>query len=62
MAKEYRAGSAVRSEDNFTDKFRREFGREMTPEERRFFKLANVLLEDESEAALHNPENDENVA
>ena len=49
MPKEYRAGSPFRAEDNFHDRFRRAFGREMTAEERRFFKLANIAL-DETQA------------
>ena len=32
--------------DDFEDKFRRAYGREMTSEERHFFNLASILLED----------------
>ena len=31
----------------FEEKFRRAFGREMTPEERRFYRLANIVLEED---------------
>ena len=32
----------------FEEKFRRAFGREMTREERRFYRLANIVLEEDT--------------
>jgi hypothetical protein len=41
--------------EGFEEKFRQAFGREMTPDERRYFQLSGMVLdrseEDESDAA-----------
>jgi hypothetical protein len=47
MAKERRTNSSSISHDEFERRFQRAFGREMTAEERRFLKLANLLLDNE---------------
>ena len=39
----------VVSIDQFEEKFRRTFNREMTPEERRFYRLTMELLDDEND-------------
>ena len=41
--------------EEFEEKFRRAFGRDMTREERRFYRLCNIVLEeDETEGATAN--------
>ena len=45
MRKERRTGSPLIAEDDFERRFERAFGREMTAEERRFLRLANLLLD-----------------
>ena len=39
------AGSAI---ENFEHRFREAFGREMTPDERRYFYLSGILLGDKA--------------
>lgn len=34
--------------EDFQEKFRRAFGREMTDEERRFYRLANIVLDEDA--------------
>ena len=45
----------------FEDKFRQAFGRELTREERRFYRLVNIVLE-ESEVGLALVDPDESRA
>lgn len=45
MRKERRTGRPIFAGDEFEGRFERAFGRELTPEERHFLKLANLLLE-----------------
>lgn len=42
-----RSGRPLPSIEDFEEKFRRAFGRDMTAEERHFFRLTNVLLDDD---------------
>jgi len=52
MSEERRSGRSGRplpSIEDFEEQFRRAFGRDMTSEERHFFRLTNVILGDEEE-------------
>jgi len=44
-----RSGRRLPPIEDFEEKFRRAFGREMTPEERHFFRLTNVILGDDKD-------------
>jgi len=44
-----RAGRPLPSIEDFEEKFRRAFGREMTAGERHFFRLTNVVLAEEED-------------
>jgi len=49
MASDYRKPGPLPPIYDFEERFRRAFGREMTSDERRFFKLASLLLDEETD-------------
>ena len=52
MREERRAARPLPAIEDFEEKFRRAFGREMTGEERRFFELAGIVLQGEEDEDL----------
>jgi len=57
MPLDYRASARLPGVAEFEETFRRAYGREMTSEERHFFNLARILLDDKTDS----PEDRRNV-